>query len=104
MAHRADVLLVYTVSHPCISRIGWMYTGRQMGTKTAIKGPWWDWDGTKLLLLRTRKLLTQAEVAEKIGVTQATVARWERNAVRPPIPMRKMLCTVFGIGTEEILP
>jgi transcriptional regulator with XRE-family HTH domain len=39
--------------------------------------------GDKLKRQRTRRALTQAELAERAGVTTATVARIERDEIEP---------------------
>lgn len=38
--------------------------------------------GQELRRLRTRMKLTQEQLAEKLGVTENTVARWERDEVK----------------------
>ena len=48
-------------------------------------------DGSELRQIRTRLGLTQAKMAERLGVTQNTVARWERNEVRITGPMEKLI-------------
>ena len=41
-------------------------------------------------VVRTRRLargLTQAELAERLGMTNVTVSRWEKGRVEPSIPL-----------------
>ena len=47
--------------------------------------------GDKLKRQRTRRALTQAELAERAGVTTATVARIERNEIEPRMPTLRKL-------------
>lgn len=45
--------------------------------------------GSELRTYRLRLKLTQAELADKLGVTSNTVARWERDemAIPPYLPL-----------------
>ena len=53
--------------------------------------------------LRRRRLLTQKELAEAVGVQWATAQRWESGARYPrPVQQRK-LCEVLGVMPEELL-
>ena len=45
---------------------------------------------------RHRAHLTQAELAEKIGTSQATVARWENGAVMPSTKSLKRVAEATG--------
>ncbi len=40
--------------------------------------------GEKLKEIRTRRLLTQEELAEKAGVSHSTIVNVERNQAEPP--------------------
>ncbi len=53
--------------------------------------------------LRRRHLLTQRELAEKIGMRYQSVQAWESGAVVPrPGAMRK-LCEALAITPQELL-
>ena len=53
--------------------------------------------------LRRRRLLTQKELAEAVGVQWATAQRWEAGTRYPrPVQQRK-LCEVLGVTPEELL-
>ena len=43
--------------------------------------------GERLILVRKRKKLSQAEVGKRIGITGDAYGRYERNEVRPTIEM-----------------
>ncbi len=57
----------------------------------------------RLRELRRAKLLTQKELAERVGVWYQTVQGWERGERRPrPAAMRK-LCEVLGVTPAALL-
>jgi DNA-binding XRE family transcriptional regulator len=45
---------------------------------------------------RHKAKLTQAELAEKIGTSQATIARWERGSVMPSTKSLKRVAEATG--------
>ncbi len=47
--------------------------------------------GRQLRQLRHRLGLTQVQLAARVGVTERTVIRWERDHVRITAPMAKLL-------------
>ena len=47
--------------------------------------------GEELRAIRKRLGLTQAGMADRLGVTPTTVARWERNEVRITEPMARFV-------------
>ena len=63
------------------------------------KKPW-----SSLKKLRMRQELTQKELAEALGVTDDTVANWERGRSVPTltIPQFKMLLKVLQVTPEEL--
>ena len=46
---------------------------------------------------------TQAELAEKIGVTQSTVAQWEKGKTLPTGSKLTKVADVLGITVDELL-
>jgi DNA-binding transcriptional regulator YiaG len=56
--------------------------------------------GTELRRLRTRLKLTQKQLAGEIGVTENTVARWERDEVKISEPAVKLLQTIRRAKNE----
>ncbi len=59
--------------------------------------------GDRLKRLRTLNALTQAELAEKAGLTTAAVARIERDEAEPrPTTLRK-LAEVLGVQPRELI-
>ena len=53
--------------------------------------------------LRKEKGLTQAELAERVGVTGGAVSKWERGLCYPDIEMVGRLAEVFGLSVGEML-
>lgn len=46
--------------------------------------------------------LTQKELADKLGVTGATVVNWEKGHTTPSIEMCLKLSKVFGISIADL--
>lgn len=46
--------------------------------------------------------MTQREVADALGVSQATVSAWERDQWRPPKSQWRKLCEMLGITRKQI--
>lgn len=56
-----------------------------------------------LKVLRVMANLTQAEVAEKLGVNQATVSGWEQGQYKPSAASVARLAEAYGVSVHEIL-
>lgn len=55
-----------------------------------------------LLILRNKMFLTQEEFAKEIGVSFATVNRWENGKFEPTMKMKKKLNDLFiKYGVKE---
>ena len=52
---------------------------------------------------RKEKSLTQAEVAEKLGITDRAVSKWERGLALPDASIMLNLCSIMGISITELL-
>ncbi len=59
--------------------------------------------GDKLKELRTRKLLTQEELAEKAGISPATVVNIERNNQEPHFRTIRKLAKSLDVDPTELL-
>ena len=59
--------------------------------------------GDKLKELRTRRLLTQVELAEKAGVNHSTVVNIERNQTEPHFRTIRKLAQALHIDPTELL-
>lgn len=59
--------------------------------------------GTVIKELRESKRLTQAELAEKLHVSDKTISKWETCKGYPDITLLEPLASVFGVSIAEIL-
>ena len=59
--------------------------------------------GSFLQELRKEHNLTQAELGDKLGVTNKTVSRWETGNYMPPVEMLEMLGNIYGLTINELL-
>lgn len=59
--------------------------------------------GSFLAELRKEKKLTQAELGDKLGVTNKTISRWETGNYMPPVEMLEELSNMYGLTINELL-
>ena len=59
--------------------------------------------GSFLAELRKEHDLTQAELGEKLGVTNKTVSRWETGNYMPPVEMLEELSNLYNLTINELL-
>ncbi len=59
--------------------------------------------GDRLKRLRTLNALTQAELAERAGLTTAAVARIERNESEPHMSSIRKLAGALGVKPAELV-
>ena len=52
---------------------------------------------------RKARNLTQAALAEKLGITDRAVSKWERGKGLPDVSIMLDLCEIFGITVNELL-
>ena len=52
---------------------------------------------------RKTKNLTQAQLGERLGVTNKTVSRWERGNYLPDVSLMVPLCNELDISINELL-
>lgn len=60
-------------------------------------------DCNNLKLYRKRNGFTQEQIAEKIGVTRQTVAKWERGEAVPDIENIVALADVYGVTIDSLV-
>jgi transcriptional regulator with XRE-family HTH domain len=58
--------------------------------------------GARLHALREAAGLSQAQVAEKLGIAQPTYALWERRTTAIPAPQLQKLAATFNVGVEAL--
>ena len=59
--------------------------------------------GDNLKRLRVLNALTQAELAQKAGLTPAAVARLERNEAEPRMTNLRKLAVALGVEPSELV-
>lgn len=59
--------------------------------------------GEKIESLRKENRLTQAEFAEKLGVTRTTVGKWELNKNYPNQAVLLQICKIFNCSLDALL-
>ena len=59
--------------------------------------------GKFITKLRKEKKLTQADLAEKMGVSINAVSKWERGLSFPNVSLYKSLCNELDISIEELI-
>jgi transcriptional regulator with XRE-family HTH domain len=60
--------------------------------------------GEKLREVRTKRLLTQDELAEKAGVSQSTIANIERNNAEPQFRTIRKLAKALNVDPTSLVP
>lgn len=59
--------------------------------------------GDKLKQIRTRRALTQEQVAERANITTAAVARIERNEAEPRMTTLRKLAQALEVDPAELI-
>ena len=59
--------------------------------------------GPAIKLLREKQNLTQAELAEKIGVSSKTISKWETAKGLPDITLLQPLAQALGVSVIELM-
>ena len=59
--------------------------------------------GNNLKSLRTENKLSQAKLANMIGVTQQCISEWEKSNMEPTLSNLWMLSDIFEISIDELV-
>ena len=59
--------------------------------------------GSNIRFYRKKKAVTQEKLAERLGVTDKSVSRWENGKTMPDISLFKPLCKELNITINELL-
>ena len=59
--------------------------------------------GNMIAALRKAKGWTQLELAEKMGITDKAVSKWERDLSYPDIGSLPRLAEILGVSVEELM-
>ena len=60
--------------------------------------------GAKIAALRKQQGMTQLELAQKLGVTDKAVSKWERDLACPDIHSLPTLAQMLQVNVEELFP
>ncbi len=58
--------------------------------------------GEKIARLRKTQGWTQSQFAEKVGVHNRHISRWETNKNRPSLAMLEKIAAVFEVSVDEL--
>ena len=59
--------------------------------------------GTMIATMRKERGMTQLELAEKMGVTDKAVSKWERDLSFPDVNSIPRLAEIFNVTVDEIM-
>ena len=59
--------------------------------------------GDRIKYLRKQANLTQSQLAERLNLSQATIASWENGTRRPDLDLLPVLAETFGVSVDELL-
>lgn len=59
--------------------------------------------GNMVAVLRKEKGMTQLELAEKMGVTDKAVSKWERDLSFPDVSSIPKLANILGVSVDELM-
>lgn len=57
--------------------------------------------GTYIAVKRKAQGLTQAQLAQKLGVSDKSVSKWERGVCLPDVSLFQDICVILGISINE---
>ncbi len=58
--------------------------------------------GTNIYTLRKQKKITQLQLAEKLGVSEQAVSKWENDQCAPDISLIPVIANYFGVSIDRI--
>lgn len=58
--------------------------------------------GTNIYTLRKSKKLTQAQLAEKLGVSEQAVSKWENEQCAPDVSLFPIMADYFGVSIDRL--
>ncbi len=58
---------------------------------------------TMIASLRKAKGMTQAELADRLNITDKAVSKWERGLSCPDIALLPKLAEIFGVSVDELM-
>lgn len=58
--------------------------------------------GTNIYALRKQKKITQAQLAEKLGVSEQAVSKWENDQCAPDVSLFPAIADYFGVSIDRL--
>ncbi len=58
--------------------------------------------GTNIYILRKEKKITQAQLAEKLGVSDQAISKWENNQCAPDVSLFPIIADFFGVSIDRL--
>jgi transcriptional regulator with XRE-family HTH domain len=58
--------------------------------------------GTNIYTLRKEKKITQAQLAEKLGVSEQSVSKWENDQCAPDVSLFPIIAEFFGVSIDRL--
>ena len=58
--------------------------------------------GNNIFELRKSRKLTQGQLAEKLGVTEQSVSKWENNICMPDVSLFPVIAKLFSVSIDRI--
>lgn len=58
--------------------------------------------GTNIYTLRKNKKITQGQLAEKLGVSEQAVSKWENNVCAPDVSLFPVIAEFFGVSIDRL--
>ena len=59
--------------------------------------------GERIARFRSEKGMTQVELAEKLGVSDKAVSKWELGGCYPDVTMLPLLADIFGVSIDFLM-
>ncbi len=58
--------------------------------------------GTNIYALRKEKKITQAQLAEKLGVSEQAISKWENDQCAPDVSLFPIIAKYFGVSIDRL--
>ena len=59
--------------------------------------------GTNIYTLRKKKKITQSQLAEKLGVSEQAISKWENNQCAPDVSLFPSIADYFGVSIDRLV-
>ena len=58
--------------------------------------------GTNIYTLRKEKKITQAQLAEKLSVSEQAISKWENDQCAPDVSLFPIIADFFGVSIDRL--